>query len=264
MKKVGLIERFRISALDPHSYKKLMKDNMWKAILFIFVIAIIFDGLPFLNDARAVLKEKKIIMEFIEDNNLSIAVQDKQLVKPEKPIDDSSLNTRIYINKDITYDEANKGDLKGESTYLGLFKDRMVMKVEGTSQELDYSMLKDFSLNENELASNLSMMISIAIVIIGIYILLSQFIGYLMNGFVLSAVASIASLFSRKIIRLGELYKCGLYALTLPIIFCSILQLLKVPIYSGYFFYIQIIAGGIYAIVAIRNYEPDNKENVIQ
>lgn len=263
MEKIGLLERFKISILDIHSYKKLMKSTIGKAICFMLLVTLIFEGIPLINSTRIIMKGKSEIVDFVKDINLDIMVSDGQLSKPEVPIDTTLMDTKIYINKDVTYEEARKGELSNVKNFIGLFNDRIVVSLDGNPTEMQYSLLNNFSANANDIIANINFGINVAMIIVAIIILVSSFIGYLVKGFIIGAIASITAMFKRKLIPFGELYKCGIHALVLPIIFCSIIKLIGLPIFPGYLYYIQVIAAGIYAAMAIINYEPDVKEEVL-
>ena len=260
MEKIGFIQRFRISVFDVHSYKKIMKDGLAKAILFLLLITFICDVIPLLANIGTIQSQKDKFIEQVQNNIELMEVKDSQLVSPEDVVKIELNGSLIYINKNITYDELKEGELKDTDTFIGVLKDQIVIESNGISQKAPYTLINDFSFNTDKLIEVINYGLTMGFVTIVVITFISSFIGYLLKGVILASVASITTMFRKKFIRFSELYKCGLYCLALPVIFCAILKLLKLPINWSYFYYIQIIAGGIYAVVAIMNYEDDKDD----
>lgn len=264
MEKIGFIQRFRISIFDVYSYKKIMKDSLAKAILFMFLITIVSYTIPLFSNIDTIKNQKKTIIEQIKNKIDVLEVKDSKLVFPEDVVKIELDSSLIYINKDIIYDEVKEEDLKDRDLFIGVLKDEIVIKSNGILQKTPYTLLKDFSLNSEQLIEIINYGLNMGLVIVSIITIISSFIGYLIKALMLASIGSISITFKKKFIKFSELYKCGLYSLALPVIFCTLVKLINININWSYFYYIEMIAGLIYTILAISNYEDDNKEELIK
>jgi|GEM_PF-1893005 hypothetical protein len=235
---MNFIQKFRAGLLFFREYPKFQRESFRDALKYILVLGLIVGAptvLPHaMEDHRVAGYKLKWIEEKVPEFKIDggkLSVIDKTPVVDKENGGVFALDTTGKLNADTI--------LKDYSYGLVLTEDRMFNK-DITVKEKLYSALQKQLMGKALSKEDLIRVLGLRMM--GVYSFLNYLIKYYLELFFIALVISLCGLVAGKVLavklRLADLYRLTLFALTLPMVFALLVSLLPVRsmLFAGIYF----------------------------
>ena len=263
---MGLISKFIISVFKPSEYQKFSGDSLGKALLYLFIITIVFSSLMMVkrvNNYNRLIE--KIVHEFKMNSPDFKLAKGKLKVDAEMPyVIEDKKDKRLFIvdttgqsTKEIL-DGYNQGALITESEFIH-------KKSQYETRKYSFASLKDITITKEDVTKVLPYLkwASVFIVIFGV---LSFWFGKLISALFLAVIGLVIKNLLGSKLRFSTLYKLSIYSLTTPILIKVILNLLNFRIPFFFIIYYGIAIFYLWQAVKVTPKERINsgfKQNIL-
>ncbi|GKX28137.1 hypothetical protein SH1V18_06170 [Vallitalea longa] len=265
MEKTGnpnIFTKFIKSFTDFRVYNRIRSESLGKSFLYLILLSLII-GVVF--SIVIVSKTNDSIdstIEFLESDDMpNITVSNGILdIDMDKPLIVSQDNEFIFI-VDMT-SEYDLNDLVGYSIGYLVTPERIIISQAGSPpMPLEFKALSDFNINKE---SVLDMIQKFRGIVVGIIIFITIAGTILFNLFaslLLSVMGTISNSILNANLSYSELYKIGIYALTLPAIIILILNCFGIGIAFAWKILIYLVISTIIITMALKNIIQNNNNN---
>ncbi len=235
---MNIFKQFVMSLYSPKTIAMFRFQKIGKTIGYVFVmmlIAFIFIGI---NLAVSITNA---VNEF--DNALKEDIPNFQFQNGELKSDISEPIIRQDGNQTIIFDTTGtitRDDLDQYSDAIAVLDDRLIVVTAGSADSFDYGMMRDVNFQKSDIVNFLNsantllpLIISVIILISYIFMTALKFIGIT----ILALIGLILKNIMKRKISYGQLWILSAYSVTLPTLFFSITDALRITIPGQFFLY---------------------------
>ena len=242
--KISFINKVRISVTSIKEYKKLMKENISKAIIYSILLSLIVGSILGALSFTTISVIQKTMETAISSDEFKFTLDNGVLNFEKSPIKIEEGRTILYIDTNVSLDEVEsiRNIIVHKDISCVMLKDGISYRVNGDEYDYKFSELPLISSIDNEVLLKSLDFIGIIKYIVFVAIIIMVFIRFMINTFILSIVGVIVNKINYLKLSYGDIFKICLYATTLPTILSLIFSL-------GSF---SILISGIYLILIIN------------
>ena len=282
--KKGFLKKIWYSIYKIEKYGELSAEGLWRAIkyliILVIILAIVSSGVTIYRTSL----EVKNIAKYIDENIQELEYKDEVLiVNSQEPIIDNNLDFgKIIIDTTVEdEDQINKyiKEIQNEENAVIILKDKLVLKEVGIPETTSYNYKELFQeigiteFNKQDLieyitGSDIMPIYLNLFLVLFIYSFIIHIINTLLNVFIISIIAYLATIILKLKIRYVAVFNMTIYAITLPTILDVIYILVNAFIsYTiNYFDVMYSLVSSIYIMSAIFMLKSDlnKKQGEIQ
>ncbi|GAA0078446.1 DUF1189 domain-containing protein [Clostridium sp. CTA-5] len=250
--KTKFLEKFINSIYNIKEFSKYVTEGLGKAILYVFLMSLIFGTLKGISIGYEINKQANGINEKLQDEENGFIIENGILNTKNSPLKFEENSSLIYIDSSIELDKSSElRNLTVNNDINVLFlKDGVSLKTPFENKVVYYKeAFGNDKIDNNEIISQMSIITKVLIGISFIYAIGMCFINVLINCIFVTIFAGLALIFMKLTIKYKVLYSLSLYACTLPLIFKTILEIIFPNIYLDTMF---IVGTLVYVIFILR------------
>lgn len=233
--KINMIDRFKWS-LNPKRYVYLVKDNLGKAFLYLFILATIFGLFQGITIVSTIDVVESVISKAYEDGKLNFEMKNGLLDFEISPYKEEQGSTVLLVDTDKTVEEVDS--LRKITVHKDLstviLKDGIVIK--SGSEEVIYK-YSDFGLDKvnfnNEIIDIFIRELGIIKYLIIPVVVIVRFIGMLFYSIIMSLAGALSILLNKQRLSYSNIFKLSMYSITIPTLLELIFPLGKYNMFIG-------------------------------
>lgn len=262
MKSPNVFKKFIKSFSDFRVYNSIRHEKLSRSFGYLILLAL-FVGVIF--SIVVSVKTNNSIDNTIEllqsDDMPNISVSNGILnVDMDEPFILNKDNEFIFI-VDMT-DKYTLNDLVGYSMGYLVTPERIIINQAGSPpMPLEFKDLRDFNVDKDSVLDILDSYRGLAIGFIVFLIIIGTIFLKLFESFIISIIGLVFNSILKKNLSYNELYKIGIYALTLPSIIILLINSLGFPLSLGTKSLISYGISTLIVIMALQNISNDNNIN---
>lgn len=266
MKSPNIFIKFIKSFTDFRVYNKIRHEKLGKSfgylILFALIIGITFGIVVSVKTSHSI----DSTIEFLQSDDIpEITVRNGILnIDMDEPLVLNDNHDFIFI-VDMT-DRYTLNDLAGYSIGYLITPERIIINQAGSPpMPLEFKDLRDFNIDKHSVIEILNSFKGLAIGFIIFIIILGTILLKLFDSLILSIIGIISNSILKTNLNYNELYKIGIYALTLPSLIMLLINSLGFTLAFGLKILIYYGISTIIIVMALKNISiDDNNETVIE
>ena len=261
--KKGILKKFTTSVYNFKGYNYFISEKLSKAVIYLLILVLISSSLMIFKKGLSFKNDFTNLKAVLTDEMPPFTLENGQLIiDSEMPIDFETENDNSSIIIIDTTNKFDKTNLHNYDNWIFVGKqDLTVKELSGKTTTLEYSSLQlNDVLTSEKLTSIINTFSAIFIVIVLIFIFIFSFIGKSISVFAIMPLAAliISSILNKKL-SYSNLVKISSYALTVPILVKTLLNLIGVTIPMFFLLYYGI--GIFYLTFALKNINIDHNIN---
>ncbi|WP_026884508.1 DUF1189 domain-containing protein [Clostridium akagii] len=252
--KINLFYKIFNSITNLKSYTNFLKETLGKAILYLFLISLIFG---ILGSMRGVINSNLEITDFKNVYNQKLRnfqIKDGEFkIDKKMPIIISNRSNDYYLID--TSGKTVQSALNKYDRGILILKDKLIEKIDKYNiQVIYFNSFGSNIINQDTINEYLPLLRMIPP-----FITLGIIIGYFIGGLLIALIVSIfVQIFYRRInIDFESLYKISIYSLTAPLFLDTVLSVFKIDI--PYWTFLYAIITLIYVVIALKYAEKNNQ-----
>ncbi|SFC69397.1 DUF1189 domain-containing protein [Clostridium uliginosum] len=254
--KTNFFKKFINSIYNLKEFSEYAKEGFGRAILYVFLMALIVGGIKGAVIGYKVNTEIDNINKSLQSDEYKFSIENGILNMENSPLEFSSNSSLLYIDKDKTLDQVDELrslTVHNDSNILFL-KDGILLNTEINTQKIFYKdILGNNNLNNTNLLVQMSIISKIIIMAIVLYTIFMCFINILINCIFVTVFASFSLIFMKIVMKYSVLYSVSLYAATLPFLFQTVLELIFPNIYLDTMFIVGTLVYVIFILKYIKS-----------
>lgn len=257
-KKTNFFKIFITSIYDIDTFSKYAKEGLMRGIIYILIICA---GLGILKGGVLGYKIAEGIFSITEDMKLNkdnIVIEDGLLVMNSYS---ENINSCIYLDNEKTIDEETElNNIFNNNKNLLILKDGIAINNYGSIYTLNYSQIfKESHVNLDMIVNSrnniFSFIIGTVILLNIVDILKTLFINYI----IIVTAALLVSIFMKMLVKYKALWLLVIYSSTLPLIFVTLIEILKPNVNFDFTF----IGGTLtYVIIVLKHIKKQIIDNI--
>ncbi|MCT4607565.1 MAG: DUF1189 domain-containing protein [Marinisporobacter sp.] len=263
-KKIRFFSRVVKSISDFKFYRLVQKESLGKAFLYLLILSLLigFIGtLPPILDLNKIsnqvvdyIKTNPDIPDFTFENGiLEVAGDEPYIVE----LPEENYNNIVVID---TKEQTDRSILDDYNAGVYITRDRIIMKKsEIETKERSLSTFSFLTLTKENIQKLTSYIVLIAAGFLIIFSLIGDVMGKLVSTLLISILGLIVNAVTKANIGYKDIYKLGIYAITLPAIIQLLLNMLSLNIPFFNLIYYGIVMGYLWKIM--RNIKEENLMN---
>ncbi|WP_058485511.1 DUF1189 family protein [Defluviitalea phaphyphila] len=258
--KIGFFKKINMSITDFSFYKVIIQESTGKAIIYLIFLSMLLSILPSIKIAYLINDE----INYIEQKISYFELKNGEL----NVVGDMPIFIEIYDNLAIidTTNQTNESILNNfQHKRVFLITNKKISGRIGTQyREILLKNLKIKDFNKDDLKLILFIIKFIVIILCILWVVLSTIIHKLMNSLFINVVGVIVNLIYKANLEYKDIYKIGIYCMTLPSILISIIGQIDFPNLNFLLFFAYYIIVILYLIKAITEIKKENEINLSQ
>lgn len=252
--KTNLFYKIFNSITNLKSYTNFLKETLGKAILYLFLISLIFG---ILGSMRGVINSNLEITDFKNVYNQKLRdfqIKDGEFkIDKKMPIIISNRSNDYYLID--TSGKTPQSELNKYDRGILILKDKLIEKIDKYNiQVIYFNSFGSNIINQDTINEYLPLLRMIPP-----FVILGIIIGYFIGGLLIALIVSIfVQIFYRRInIDFESLYKISIYSLTAPLFLDTVLSVFKIDI--PYWTFLYAIITLVYVVIALKYAEKNNQ-----
>lgn len=260
--KVNFFTKLYKSITDTNFYRNFLDEPLKRAITYLLGVTLIFGSISMVRTIYDLNLNMNQTIDFFDKKVPDFKLENGELtVKGRMPLIIDEKNGDITIIDTTGRTNESVLDKYEKGTFVS--KDKIVRKEsELQKREYYFSAAKEVTVTKNNVRGLVPLLKWIYVITV-LFGLLGFFISKLLNALFLSIIVAITFKVSSIGLTFKDVYKLSLYALTLPIIISTILDI--IPVYVPYFWILYYGIALYYLWKAIDNIKKDKlaEENIL-
>lgn len=254
--KINFFTKIYRSVTDFSFYRLVLKEPSGKAFLYLLLLSLLFGAIALIEPIVATNKGINIANEFVRNEVPYFVLADGELeVDGDMPIIYEDGSEGIIIDTTGKTDESILDEYE-RGVYISKYKlinkqDRIQKRV------IEFSQMKDLNITKDDVMSLLPHARWIIAVIL-VFGIIGMFLGKLISTLLISIIGLIINAMTKAKLEYGNIYKLGIYSITLPTIIKTVINLADITIPYFFMIYYGIVVFYLWKTMIII--EPEENE----
>lgn len=223
--KLNLYKRFINSVSGFNGYKHLLNETPAKAVVFVLLLTLILGTAFMIQPAYEFNKGVSVIVRDFDDKVPNFEFKNGELqIEGKMPVILKGEGTTVIID---TSDSPNESILDNYDNALLILKNKMIQKNYANTQATSFSSLMGFSMDKNSVKMLIPLLrwIIALIMIFGVPFFI---IGKFLSALFISLIGLMVNSMTKARLQYRDIYRISLYSMTLPLVLCTLLDVMNV------------------------------------
>lgn len=260
----NIFTKFIKSFTDFRVYNKIRYESLGKSFLYLILLSIVIGVIFSIVIVTKTNDSLDSTMEFLESDEMpDISVTNGILhIDMDQPLVVTQDDEFVFI-VDMT-NQYNLNDLVGYSIGYLITPERIIISQAGSHpMPLEFKDLRDFNINKESILGIIQKFRGLVIGLIIFFTIAGTILFNLFLSLLMSVMGTICNAILNTTLSYSELYKIGIYSLTLPALLILILNCFGIGIVFGWKILIYLVISTIIMTMALRNIAHNDNNHTI-
>ncbi|MFZ5966907.1 MAG: DUF1189 domain-containing protein [Bacillota bacterium] len=237
-------------------YQRILKESLGKAFIYLVLISLLFGFAGSIKAVYDINFGVNAMIDGFRDEIPDFTFQNGELeVYAEMPmILEEGEGAIVVID---TTGQTDESILDDYDSGVFLSKHKLVSKENSIqTKEFDFSQIKEFDFNKQDVERWIPFLKWMSVIAV-IFILLGTIIGKLISTLFISLLGLIVNGIAKARLEYGNIYKIGIYAITLPTIIKTVMGLVSIQIPFFFVIYYGIVVFYLWKVMKLIREEKE-------